>query len=102
MHYVIESIRQWNRVLTDSNYWRPMVEYILRKHDFGPLQTIHAGYPGSNAVFCVNDAFIVKIFGQRWKRDFQRELQIYQHLALCDYLLVPSPVKVLIFASSSN
>ena len=89
MRYVIESMQQWGRVFTDPDYWRPMIEHILEKHDLGDLRQIRAGYPGSNAVFWVNDAFIVKIFGQAWKEDFDRELELYRHLAAYDSLLVP-------------
>ena len=89
MRYVIESMQQWGRVFTDPDYWRPMIEHILEKHDLGDLRQIRAGYPGSNAVFWVNDTFIVKIFGQAWKEDFDRELELYRHLAAYDSLLVP-------------
>lgn len=89
MRYVVESMQQWGQIFTDPDYWRTMIEHILEKHDLGDIRQIRAGYPGSNAVFWVNDAFIVKIFGQAWKEDFDRELELYHHLAFYDSLLVP-------------
>ena len=86
MRYVIESMQQWERVFTDPDYWRPMVERILHKHNLGKLQRMHAGYPGSNAVFWVNDHYVIKIFEQTWQEGFERELEIYQYLSPADTL----------------
>lgn len=96
MRYVIETIQKWTTVFTDPHYWHPLVEYIFNKHDFPQLQQIRAGHPGSNAVFWVNETFIVKIFGPWWEEYADRELELYQHLAPFENLLIP---KVLAWGS---
>jgi hygromycin-B 7''-O-kinase len=89
MNYVIESIQQWAPIMTDPDYWRPMVEHIVRKHNLGEIQQIRPGYPGSNAVFWVNETVIVKIFAPFWQEGFERELESYQYLAPYDELQMP-------------
>ncbi len=96
MHYVIESMQKWATVSTDAHYWHPLVEHIVRKHDLPQPQQIRAGHPGSNAVFWVNETFIVKIFGPWWAGDADRELATYHHLAPFENLLIP---KVLAWGS---
>ena len=92
MHYAIESIQKWATVFSDADYWQPLIEHIVRQHGLPQLQQIRAGHPGSNAVFWVNETFVVKIFGPWWEGDADKELATYQHLgysgrALFSFLL---------------
>ena len=89
MQYAIKSLKQWSRIFTDPEYWRPMVEKICRMHRLTSANQIRAGYPGSHAVFLVDDAFVVKIFATFWQESYERELELY-HL-LEPYEEIPAP-----------
>jgi hygromycin-B 7''-O-kinase len=53
---------------------------IWRRHGLGRIAKIIAGYPGSNAVFIVNDALVVKIAWPFERSGFYRGLELYRLL----------------------
>ncbi len=56
---------EWGAVFTDLDIWTPAVHEICRRAHI-PVRTIESGYPGSNAVFIVNNhtpsVAVVKIY----------------------------------------
>jgi len=70
----------WPRIFTDPGFWRPAIEEIWHRHGLGQAEKIIAGYPGSNAVFIVDDALVVKIAWPFERNDFYRELELYRLL----------------------
>jgi hygromycin-B 7''-O-kinase len=72
--------QEWPHIFTDPLFWRATVEVIWRRHGLGRIERIVAGYPGSNAVFIVNGALVVKIAWPFERSDFYRELELYRLL----------------------
>jgi len=71
---------EWGRVFTDPTTWRPVIEEIWRRHRLGRPGEIVPGFPGSNAVFIVDDARVVKIAWPFERQSFYRELELYRLL----------------------
>jgi len=76
----IDPRENWLRIFTDPDFWRPTIEEIWRRHGLGQAGKIVAGYPGSNAVFIVDDALVVKVAWPFERSDFYRELELYRLL----------------------
>jgi hygromycin-B 7''-O-kinase len=81
------TLAEWGPIFTDVEVWRPIVEEICRRHGFS-AGAIRAGYPGSNAVFEIDDAF-VKIAAPFWRDDVEREQVVYGLLAAQTALPTP-------------
>lgn len=86
---VITSLDEWRPVFTDPDVWRPLVDHICRTHHLCTIHSLVPGYPGSNAVFIVNDAFVVKIAAPFWREGFDRELEMYRLFTSHPELPVP-------------
>lgn len=76
---------QWTLIFTDVSLWRPVVERvwvenedIRRAGGKGTPLVITPGYPGTCAVFVVDDAMVIKFFPPMVARDFTRELTVYR------------------------
>ena len=67
-------------MFTAPEAWRPTVEEIWRRHGLGRPREIVAGYPGSNAVFTVDGALVVKIAWPFERSDYYRELELLRVL----------------------
>jgi hygromycin-B 7''-O-kinase len=92
-HIPIASLKDWSRIFTDAGYWRPLIEEVWRRHGLGHPQEIMPGFPGSNAVFVVDGALVVKIAWPFERDDFYRELELLRLLAPCRAaLLTPGVV----------
>ena len=77
---VVNPREDWPHIFTDAAFWRPTVEMIWRRHGLGRIDKIVPGYPGSNAVFIVNDALVVKIAWPFERSGFYRGLELYRLL----------------------
>jgi hygromycin-B 7''-O-kinase len=87
---VIHTRIAWGAVFTDPVVWRSLTDHIAQLHDLGPIKTMRPGYPGSNAVFIINDAYVVKIIAPFFRQDFEREIEMYQILSKHPDLTIPS------------
>jgi hygromycin-B 7''-O-kinase len=70
----------WGRFFTDVQVWRPVVERICRQARVSRAERVEAGYPGSCAVFVVDDRVVVKLFPPLFPHDFPREREAYRLL----------------------
>lgn len=82
---VIRSWEQWGKVFTDVPTWTPAVHEIGRRAGL-PVDTIEAGYPGTNAVFIVNAGsdsrtYVVKIYCPYCREDFTLERTLHPLLS---------------------
>jgi hygromycin-B 7''-O-kinase len=78
---VVRSHAEWGRIFTDAAVWRPLVEEICRRHGIADARDVRAGFPGSNAVFVVDDRAVVKIAAPFWREDFAREQEVTAFVA---------------------
>lgn len=89
--YLLPEVRdwpEWASIFTDGSLWRPVVERVWDENDdLRRAATNHAptailpGYPGTCAVFIVNDASVIKFFPPMVAHDFTRELAVYRLIA---------------------
>lgn len=86
---VIHTRAEWSRMFTDPTVWRPLVEHIIAQHSLGPVETMRAGFPGSNAVFIINDTWVVKIIAPFFRADYAREIEMYRLLGSHPDLIIP-------------
>lgn len=69
--------QNWGKIFTDADLWRPVVLDICRQHGLKDVQQIVPGYPGSCAVFIVDQTAVVKIYPPMFAADFDRERLVY-------------------------
>jgi len=85
---VITTWAEWGRMFTNTAQWTAAVREICRRHTL-PVQHVEAGYPGTNAVFVVDDAYVVKIYAPFCPEDFDLERELYALLGANPRLPVP-------------
>lgn len=85
----VEAIEEWGRIFTRVDVWEPVVREICRRHLSSTPREIRPGYPGSHAVFMVDEAVVVKIAAPFWRDDFAREQGLYRLLEDQEELLAP-------------
>ncbi|GAB4561933.1 MAG: hypothetical protein Kow0047_09650 [Anaerolineae bacterium] len=78
---MVNALDDWRPIFTDPTVWRRAIEQIWRRHRLGDVRTIGRTFPGSNAVFVVNDAWVVKIFAPFWEADAEREIELLRVLS---------------------
>lgn len=81
----------WGRLFTDVDRWRAAVTAVWAANPSlpggrGPSpDQLVAGYPGTCAVFIVDDAAVVKFFPPFAHQDYQRERYCLRHLTAVPY-----------------
>lgn len=75
----------WGPIFTDAALWRPVVERVWADDPGLPAATgillptrIEAGFPGTCAVFIVDNRAVIKFFPPMVARDFDRERTVYR------------------------
>ncbi len=76
-------------MFTNVPQWAAAVREICRRHHI-PVQHVTAGFPGTNAVFVVDDACVVKIYAPFCPEDFELECELYTLLGNGSALPVPA------------
>ncbi len=71
---------EWGQVFTAIDIWAPAVREICHRAGL-PVETIEAGYPGSNAVFIVDRRYVVKIYAPLCPKDYAIECELYPLLS---------------------
>ncbi len=84
----ITSWKQWGEIFTDTKLWTPVVKEICKNHNI-IFDDIRAGFPGTNAVFILDNIYVVKIYAPRCHEDYTHELEI--HSALQKNTDIPVP-----------
>jgi len=74
------TLEEWGRVFTDVDIWHHAVAHILKGEGL-TFTAVTAGFPGSNAVFLADAAYVVKIFAPMFEADYPKELTVYQLLS---------------------
>ncbi len=85
---VVTTWAEWARIFTNTAQWTAAVQEICHRHHL-PVQHVEAGYPGTNAVFVVDDAYVVKIYAPFCPEDFDLERELYALLGPNPRLPVP-------------
>lgn len=70
----------WGDLMTDVHLWQPVIMDICSAIDLDPGTELAPGYPGSCAVFVVDNKAVVKIFPPLFANDFAVELAAYEYL----------------------
>lgn len=82
------SIKEWGRIFTQVPIWEPAVRAIFANEGL-PCCNIRAGYPGSNAVFLIDDSYVIKIFAPMFAGDYDKERRIQQLLTTLPAIKAP-------------
>ena len=85
---VITTWTEWGQMFTNTAQWVAVVREICHRHAL-PVEHVEAGYPGTNAVFVVDDAYVVKIYAPFCPEDFDLECELYTLLGPNPHLPVP-------------
>ncbi|MCQ6473272.1 hypothetical protein, partial [Vibrio parahaemolyticus] len=66
---VIRDWSAWSAVFTDADLWRPAIARLwadepslAARTGIGCVETVTAGFPGTCAVFIVNETAVIKLF----------------------------------------
>ena len=77
----------WSGVFTDAALWRPAIARLwtdelslAARTGVGRIETVTAGFPGTCAVFIVNETAVIKLFPPLVAGDFERERAVYRLL----------------------
>jgi hygromycin-B 7''-O-kinase len=72
---IVTTWEQWCRIFTDITLWEPAIREICRIEGI-PVTTVSPGFPGSNAVFLLDDKMVIKISPPQYHDDHRNELEI--------------------------
>ena len=86
---IVTTWAEWGRMFTNVTQWTSVVREICHRHHL-PVEHVEAGFPGTNAVFVVDDAFVVKIYAPFCPEDFDLERELYALLGSNAHIPVPS------------
>ncbi len=84
----IETWKQWGAMFTSVPHWTPAVQEICRRTGIS-ARHIEAGYPGTNAVFVLDQTYVVKIYAPFCHADFELERALYPIVS--EHTRIPSP-----------
>lgn len=79
---LIQTWSEWGQIFTDITVWQPAIKRICQEQELAPVVEIVAGYPGTCAVFVINQTVVVKIYPPLLPHDYERELEVYQVVTL--------------------
>ena len=84
---VVTSWDEWRPIFTDAGIWRPVIEQLwaaepaLRERTgLAAPGRVAAGFPGTSAVFRVDDRAVIKFFPPMVAGDAAREVAVYRLL----------------------
>jgi len=69
---------EWGKMFTDATLWEPVVRRICQGTGVSTAENVGAAYPGSSAVFIVDNEVVVKIFAPFLTHDYHQEVETYQ------------------------
>ncbi|HMN62712.1 MAG TPA: hypothetical protein PJ988_20265, partial [Anaerolinea sp.] len=55
---------EYIRLFTDTEFFRPALEEICRRHALAPCARLRVGVPGTCPVFILEERWLVKFFGR--------------------------------------
>lgn len=77
---IIHSWDEWGKLFTDVARWTPAVLEICRQAGL-TVRDVAAGFPGTNAVFVLDRAYVLKVYAPFCRRDFEIERVLYPLLS---------------------
>ena len=84
---VIHDWADWSAVFTDAELWQPAIARLwaekpslAARTGIGRIETVTAGFPGTCAVFIINQTAVIKLFPPLVAGDFERERAVYRLL----------------------
>ena len=72
---------EWAKVFQDPAVWRGAVRDICRRHRLANRGNVRPGFPGTGAVFTVDERYVVKLFPPMVAGDCEREQECLELLA---------------------
>lgn len=84
----IETWDAWAKIFTNLHVWKPAIHKICQREAI-PITSIKPGYPGTNAVFIVNQDTVVKIYAPFCHDDYHLERELLSELG--KNTLIPAP-----------
>ena len=85
------TLEEWGSVFTNVGIWHEAVTSIMASEGLS-FTVVTAGFPGSNAVFLADEAYVVKIFAPMFEADYAKELAVYRLIS--DYEDIAAPTLV--------
>ncbi|MTI46424.1 phosphotransferase [Sporosalibacterium faouarense] len=84
----IRNWKHWGEIFTNEEIWLPIVKAICSNEGIC-FDNIRAGYPGTNAVFILDNKYVIKIYPERCHKDYEHEVEV--HKALQENRKIPIP-----------
>jgi hygromycin-B 7''-O-kinase len=72
----VHTWKEWGEMFTDLARWKPAVDEICRRESI-PFRSIETGYPGTNAVFVLDQTYVLKIYAPFCHEEFDLERELY-------------------------
>ncbi len=79
---------QWGKIFTDTKIWTPIIKEICEKEGIQFID-IRSGFPGTNAVFILDNTYVIKIYPKRCHSDYEHELEIQGILQENSNIIIP-------------
>ncbi len=70
----------WRDLMLDAHVWRPVAADIFAALGMPMSAELVAGFPGSSAVFVIDQRFVIKLFPPMFAGDFVVEHAVYEQL----------------------
>lgn len=70
----------WRDMMSNAQLWRPVAAEICTAVGLPMSAGLVAGFPGSSAVFAVDERFVIKLFPPLFAGDFAVEQAVYERL----------------------
>lgn len=84
----VQTWKQWGEIFTDETLWDPVAKQICLKHGISYL-SMKKGFPGTHAVFILDDKYVIKIYCPFAAGDYEIESELNRTLA--EYENIPAP-----------
>lgn len=83
---LVASKTDYEAVRPDTNFWLPVMQVICQRHGLPTEQLIRFGDGtdtafGSNIVFAVDEQHIIKLYPPYWRRMFEADLSVAEHVS---------------------
>lgn len=65
----------WGSIYQQEKVWSPLIQKIMDKEGM-VFETIRKGFPGTSAVFILDDRYVVKIYPSQFIDDHKREMPV--------------------------
>ena len=74
---LIDSWEEWGTVFSRLDFWQDEIRLICESNGIEP-RSLESTFPGTHAVFLVNDDIVLKIFCPVRYNSYEKELQLHQ------------------------